>query len=199
MSPANEIEEEWGGISSPTSTPSVLTKKPIPSLGDSDDDGALPEVDGLTTWASRNPGKPVQHPRQRPKCVMGPEQRCTLRDKLKLKKSRTAALNADLAELSKERAAKVAELAAKHKFKVPLVQQRLYGSSNFKKPRKCYIPYHPVPPPAESGLLAYYAARLITILRHYAGLPPAHILRSAGLRTSVRPLAEDGFLHNEVF
>ncbi|KAF8188301.1 hypothetical protein K438DRAFT_1972492 [Mycena galopus ATCC 62051] len=63
----------------------------------------------------------------------------------------------------------------------------------------CYIPYHPVPPPAESGLPAYYAVRLITILRHYAGLSPVHILRSAGLRTSVRPLAEDGFSRNEVF
>ncbi|KAF8183906.1 hypothetical protein K438DRAFT_2020608 [Mycena galopus ATCC 62051] len=67
------------------------------------------------------------------------------------------------------------------------------------KLQHCYIPYHPVPLPAESGLPAYYATRLITILRHYAGLPLVHILQSAGLQTSVRPLAEDGFLRNEVF
>ncbi|KAF8190245.1 hypothetical protein K438DRAFT_1971121 [Mycena galopus ATCC 62051] len=123
----DDIEEPWGGISEPAPMLSAPPKKSVLNFG-SDDEGTLPEVNGLTTWASRNPRKPVQHPHERPKWVIGPEWHCTLQDKLKNKKGRTAALNADLAELNKERNAKVAELAAKHKFKVPLVQQRLYGA-----------------------------------------------------------------------
>ncbi|KAF8217887.1 hypothetical protein K438DRAFT_1952747 [Mycena galopus ATCC 62051] len=129
--PAEPVDKmEWGGIQDDDEM--VWEDIILPG----DDEGTLPEVNGLTTWASRNPRKPVQHPRERPKRVIGPERRHTLQDKLKNKKGRTAALNADLAELNKERNAKVAELAAKHKFKVPLVQQRLYGASNFKKPCK---------------------------------------------------------------
>ncbi|KAF8144827.1 hypothetical protein K438DRAFT_1782450 [Mycena galopus ATCC 62051] len=106
----DDVEEPWEGISEPAPMLSAPPKKSVPNFG-SDDEGALPEK--VCTASARE-----------------------AKDKLKNKKCRTAALNADLAELNKEHIAKVAELVAKHKFKVPLVQQRLYGASNFKKQRK---------------------------------------------------------------
>ncbi|KAF8166433.1 hypothetical protein K438DRAFT_1984242 [Mycena galopus ATCC 62051] len=132
----DDSEEPWGGISDDTADPpSQKGKTMVPYLADCNE-SELPDVDGLTTWASRNPGKSVLLPRPRPRRVLGPEQRRTQSDKRKNTKSRTAALNAEIAQLNKERNAKIAELATKHKFKVPLVKQRLTATSAYKKPRK---------------------------------------------------------------
>ncbi|KAJ7841207.1 hypothetical protein B0H14DRAFT_2587049 [Mycena olivaceomarginata] len=88
----NSDEEPWGGISGNHSAddlpaPTNKVRKPFPRLGDlDDDDDALPNVEGVTTWASRNPGKAVIPPRQRPKRVLGAEQRRTAKDRVKSKK-----------------------------------------------------------------------------------------------------------------
>ncbi|KAJ7813380.1 hypothetical protein B0H14DRAFT_2605007 [Mycena olivaceomarginata] len=63
-----------------------LGGKPFPRLGDLNDDDTLPNVEGATTWASRNPGKAVIPPRQRTKRVLGAEQRRTAKDRVKSKK-----------------------------------------------------------------------------------------------------------------
>ncbi|KAF8203403.1 hypothetical protein K438DRAFT_1964887 [Mycena galopus ATCC 62051] len=132
----DDSEEPWGGISDDTvDPPSQKGKTTMPYLGDCDE-SELPDIDGLTTWASRNLGKSVLLPRPRPKRILGPEQRRTQSDKQKNTKSRTAALNAEIAQLNQERNAKIAELVAKHKFKVPLVKQRLTATSTYKKPQK---------------------------------------------------------------
>ncbi|KAF8181738.1 hypothetical protein K438DRAFT_1601346, partial [Mycena galopus ATCC 62051] len=136
-------DEPWGGIDTSasgsddgtTEASSRKGKRPVPYLGECDENELL-DIDGCTTWASRNPGKPVLLPRERPKRVLGPEQRRTLNDRRKNTKGRAAALNADIVELNRERSAKIAELAAKHKFKVPLVKQRVTAASAYKKPRK---------------------------------------------------------------
>ncbi|KAF8158695.1 hypothetical protein K438DRAFT_1777034 [Mycena galopus ATCC 62051] len=52
-------EEPWGGISDDTvDPPSQKSKTAVPYLGDGDE-SELPDIDGLTTWTSRNPGKSV--------------------------------------------------------------------------------------------------------------------------------------------
>ncbi|KAF8180068.1 hypothetical protein K438DRAFT_1445987, partial [Mycena galopus ATCC 62051] len=89
-----------------------------------------------TTWASRNPGKAVIPPRQRPKRVVGAEQRRTAKDRVKSKKKRTAALLANIAEINREREALVRELATKHKFKAKLMKQRLSSITTYKKPQQ---------------------------------------------------------------
>ncbi|KAF8198232.1 hypothetical protein K438DRAFT_1584066 [Mycena galopus ATCC 62051] len=134
-------EEPWGGISGnhgvdALPAPTNIVRKPFPHLGHSDDDNTLPEVEGVTTWASRNPGKAVLPPRRRPKRVVGAEQRRTAKDRVKSKKRRTTALLADIAEINRDREALVRELATKHKFKPKLVKQRLSSITTYKKPRK---------------------------------------------------------------
>jgi hypothetical protein len=101
-----------------------------------DDNDALPNVEGVTTWASCNPGKAVIPPRQRPKRVLGAEQRRTAKDRVKSKKRRMAALLADIAEINGDRNTCIRELATKHKFKPKLVKQRLSSITTYKKPRK---------------------------------------------------------------
>ena len=142
-SSADEDEAEWGGI--PDVAPPVLavkaaTKKPIPRLfnsdADAEDDSELPEVPGLTTWAQRNPGKPVVQAKTKARRVLGPEQRRTLEDKRKTKKMRATELQTDIVALNRERADMVDELAAKHRFKAKFVKQKLLGVSVFKKSRK---------------------------------------------------------------
>ncbi|KAJ6487576.1 hypothetical protein C8R45DRAFT_929836 [Mycena sanguinolenta] len=130
-------EEEWHGISPDATIKKTVARKPIPRLDDSEDeDVELPAVPGLTTWAKRNPGKPILCPRVRPKRGIGPEQRRTLYDRAKSRKNRIAALNEDIVSLNRSRHEMVHELSAKHKFKAKLVKQRLLGATSFKPQRK---------------------------------------------------------------
>ncbi|KAF7351473.1 hypothetical protein MSAN_01579500 [Mycena sanguinolenta] len=133
-----ESEPEWHGISSHPRAKIVVAKKPIPRLGnavdDDDDDAALPDVPGLTTWAKRNPGKPVL--RSKPKQAIRPEQRRTLEDRAKSKKKRMVELQADIAQLNRARVSMIDELAVKHRFKLKLVKQQISASTAFKKSRK---------------------------------------------------------------
>ncbi|KAJ6473909.1 hypothetical protein C8R45DRAFT_1103576 [Mycena sanguinolenta] len=130
-------EPEWHGISDVPQEKITVAKKPIPRLAnaDGDDDATLPELAGLTTWAKRNPGKPILRSK-REKRTIGPEQRRTLNDKAKSKKKCMAALQVDLIQHNRDRTALVNELAIKHRFKPKLVKHRLTASTVFKKPRK---------------------------------------------------------------
>jgi hypothetical protein len=135
----DDNDDSWEDIpdNSAPPGPKKVAKNQIPQLGSSqtDDDGELPEVGGVTTWAQRNPGKHVVPGRVRPKCVIGPERRHTLNDRAKNKKSRKAALYAEIAELNNERNTKLPALAKKHGFKVKLVKQRMAAVSTLGKQR----------------------------------------------------------------
>ncbi|KAJ6447704.1 hypothetical protein C8R45DRAFT_1135765 [Mycena sanguinolenta] len=130
-------EPEWHGIVDVLQDNMAVAKKRIPCLANADDDEdvALPEVAGLTTWAKRNPGKPILRSK-RGKRTIGPEQRRTLNDKAKSKKKRMAELQADLLQHNQARTALVDELAVKHRFKPKLVKQWLTASTVFKKAQK---------------------------------------------------------------
>jgi hypothetical protein len=110
-----------------------VAPKQIPRLDDSDDDAGLPEVTGVVSWAKRNPGKHTIPLRVQRKRVMGPEQCRTSKDRAKNKKSRKAALYAEIAALNNERNEMLPALAKKHGFKVKLVQQRMAAASTYKK------------------------------------------------------------------
>ncbi|KAJ6493119.1 hypothetical protein C8R45DRAFT_1095636 [Mycena sanguinolenta] len=130
-------EPEWHGIVDVPQDNMAVAKKCIPHLANADDDEdvALPEVAGLTTWVKRNPGKLILCSK-RGKRTIGPEQRRTLNDKAKLKKKCMAKLQADLLRHNQARTALVDELAVKHRFKPKLVKQQLTASTVFKKAQK---------------------------------------------------------------
>ncbi|KAJ6456537.1 hypothetical protein C8R45DRAFT_943721 [Mycena sanguinolenta] len=132
-----ELEEEDINLRPQSDRQHGCGEEAYPCLANADDDEdvALPEVAGLTTWAKRNPGKPILRSK-RGKRTIGPEQRRTLNDKAKSKKKRMAELQADLLQHNQARTALVDELAVKHRFKPKLVKQRLTASTVFKKARK---------------------------------------------------------------
>ncbi|KAJ7306955.1 hypothetical protein DFH08DRAFT_975752 [Mycena albidolilacea] len=140
----DDSDNNWEDVPGKATPPSrkQVAQKQIPRLGDSNDDGDLPDVAGVLTWLERNPGKHAIPPRDRPKCVIGPEQRRTLYDRAKGKKNRKAALYAEIAELNKKRNKKLPVLAKKHGFKLKLVKQRMAAATTFKQERK-RIPDHP--------------------------------------------------------
>ncbi|KAJ6493111.1 hypothetical protein C8R45DRAFT_1136067 [Mycena sanguinolenta] len=131
-----EDEEEWGGISPGTTAPKFASK-PISRLHDSDSDSGadLPKVHGLTSWAKRNPGRPVFQGKPKAKRVLGPEQRRTLHDRAKSRKHRMASLQ-EIVLLNHTRSEMVTELSTKHKFKPKLVRQRLMASNVLKPTRQ---------------------------------------------------------------
>ncbi|KAJ6451556.1 hypothetical protein C8R45DRAFT_1113426 [Mycena sanguinolenta] len=128
---SSEDEPEWHGISLDPQAKVIVSKRPIPSLGNADDD-----VPGLTIWAKRNPGKPLLRSRAKERRVIGPEQRRMLDDKAKSTKKRMAALQADITQLNNQRVSMVEELATRHRFKPKLVKQRLSTATVFKKSQK---------------------------------------------------------------
>ncbi|KAJ7302545.1 hypothetical protein DFH08DRAFT_826563 [Mycena albidolilacea] len=136
--PDDDSDNDWEDVPEKATPPSreQVAQKQIPWLGDSDDDGDLPEVAGVSTWLECNPGKHAIPPRDCPKCVIGPEQRRTLYDQAKSKKNRKAALYADIAALNKKCNKKLPVVAKKHGFKLKLVQQRMAAATTFKQERK---------------------------------------------------------------
>jgi hypothetical protein len=134
----DDSDNNWEDVPEKATPPSreQVAQKQIPQLGDSDDDGDLPDVAGVSTWLERNPGKHAIPPHDRPKRVIGPEQRRTLYDRAKSKKNRRAALYAEIAALNKKRNKKLPVLAKKDGFKLKLVQQQMAAATTFKQERK---------------------------------------------------------------
>jgi hypothetical protein len=131
----DDSDNNWEDIPAKATPPSreQVAQKQIPRLGDSDDDGDLPDVAGISTWLECNPGKHAIPPCDRPKRVIGPEQRRTLYDRAKSKKNQKAALYAEIAVLNKKRNKKLPVLAEKHGFKLKLVQQQMAAATTFKQ------------------------------------------------------------------
>jgi hypothetical protein len=73
---------------------------------------------------------------------MGPEQFRTSKDRVKNKKSRKAALYAEIAALNNERNEMLPALAKKHGLKTKMVQQRMAAASTYKKSARsaCTMP-----------------------------------------------------------
>ena len=123
----------------PSEPPSLPFSSPSPAPSDSQEPSPLAPAplteSNNTTWAARNPIRPVLNPRPAPAPLTAAQKasRATAREQ---KKANTKRLDDDIKQFTKEQHAKLEEIAHTHNVKVEKVKDLVGASIHYKKSRK---------------------------------------------------------------